>query len=180
MEPKPYQENDKPCDTVCEPVAFYGTPAYIDLAKRYSYADYLTWTDNVRRELVDGFIQIMSGVRIVHNYVTVNLTSIFRQYIKKRKGKCKIFLTQVDVRLPKNGETADNQIYTVLQPDICLVCDPSKIDEKGIIGAPDLVVEVQSPSTARYTYDIVYNPDAKVPVRTIEGLKIELKELFED
>ena len=222
MEPKPYKENDQPGDIICEPLVPYGTPEiYLDPAKRYTYADYLTWTDYKRRELVDGIVRLMSGVRMIHNLVTVNLTFILRKFIKRRKGKCKIFHAPVDVRLPKNGETADDKIYTVLQPDICVVCDPAKIDEKGIIGAPDLVVEVQSPSTARYvmskkfevyeeagvkeywvvypkegltvfflqdngkydagtTYDIVYMPDAKIPVHTIEGLEIGLKELFEE
>jgi len=55
------------------------------------------------------------------------------------------------VRLPNNKrETVDDKIYTVVQPDICLVCDLSKIDDKGCIGAPDLVIEIQSPSTTRY------------------------------
>jgi len=223
MEPKPYKIDDQSTDTVCEPPARYGcvTTVFIEPDKRYSYADYLSWADNKRRELFDGIAKLMSGVNYLHNVVTVNLTSIFRQFVKKKKGKCKIFHAPFDVRLPKNDETADNKIYTVVQPDICVVCDPSKIDEKGVIGAPDLVVEVMSPSNHRLmmrkkfdlyeevgvkeywvvypqsgltvfllqdngkyddgiTYDIIYTPDAKVPVHTIEGLEIGLKELFED
>ena len=223
MEPKPYKENDQSGDILCEPSVPYGMPEilYLDPTKRYSYADYLTWMDNIRRELVDGFVKLMSGPYIIHSKITTGMVSRIWSFIKRRNGKCKIFHSPVDVRLPKNGETADNKIFTVVQPDIVVVCDPSKIDEKGIIGAPDLVVEVQSPSTARYvmstkfdiyekagvkeywvvypkagltvfllqdnskydagtTYDIVYMPDAKVPVRTIEGLEIGLKELFED
>ena len=222
MESKPYKENNQTDNRVGEPSVSYSIPElFFDSARRYSYADYLTWTDNIRRELVDGVIRLMSGVRLIHNLVTVNLTFLLRLFVKKRSGKCKIFNAPVDVRLPKNGETADDKIYTVVQPDICVVCDPSKIDDRGIIGAPDLVVEVQSPSTARYvmstkfniyeeagvkeywvvypkagvtvfllqengkydagtTYDIVYTPDAKVPVHTIEGLEIGLKELFEE
>ena len=207
---------------VSEPIPLYGRAAMtLDPLKRYTYADYLKWTDNLRRELVDGFAKLMSAPVIIHAITTRNIFMNIGSYLKKRKGKCKVFHAPVDVRLPKNGETADNKIYTVVQPDICVVCDPSKIDEKGIIGAPDLVVEVQSPSTAKYvmstkfdiyetagvkeywvvypksgltvfilqendkfdegtTYDIVYEPDVKVPVQTIEGLEIELKELFED
>ena len=223
MEPKPYKENDQSTGMVCEPPARYGcvSTVILDPDKRYSYADYLTWADNKRRELFDGIAKLMSGVGYIHNVVTVNLISIFRPFVKKRKGKCKIFHAPVDVRLPKNGETANDQIFTVVQPDICVVCDPSKIDEKGVIGAPDLVVEVLSPSNTKLmmrkkfdlyeeagvkeywviypksgltvfllqdngkydegiTYDIIYTPDAKVPVRTIEGLEIGLKELFEE
>jgi Uma2 family endonuclease len=222
MEPKPYEEDDQPSDMVCEPPATYGTSAiFLDPAKRYTYADYLTWADDIRRELVDGIIKLMSAPIIIHSAITSGLVGRMWPFIKKRKGKCKIFHSPVDVRLPKNGETADNKIYTVVQPDIVVVCDPSKIDEKGIIGAPDLVVEVQSPSTAKYvmsqkfdlyeeagvkeywviypkagltvfllqdngkydngtTYDIIYMPDAKIPVHTIEGLEIALKELIDD
>ena len=223
MEPKPYQiDDDRTDNIICEPFAPYGTPEIcLDLSKRYTYADYLTWADHKRRELFDGFAKLMAGVSYLHNVVTVNLTSVLRQFIKKRNGKCKIFHAPFDVRLPRNGETADDKIFTVVQPDICVVCDPSKIDDKGIIGAPDLVVEVQSPSTTKLvmgkkfdlyeeagvkeywvvypnagltvfllqdngkydngtTYDIVYTPDVKVPVHTIEGLEISLKELFEE
>ena len=70
--------------------------------------------------------------------------------IKRNKGDCEVFAAPFDVRLPKNGETEDNQIYTVVQPDICVVCDPSKLDERGCLGAPDLVVEIQSHATAKY------------------------------
>ena len=151
MEPKPYPIDDElPGNIVCEPFAPYGvTEISLDLSKQYTYADYLSWTDHNRRELFDGFVKLMAGVSYLHNVVTVNLTSVLRHFIKQKKGKCKIFHAPFDVRLPKNGETADDKIYTVVQPDICVVCDPSKIDDKGIIGAPDLVVEVQSPSTSK-------------------------------
>ena len=209
-------------NSVADPAALYAISTFHpDPANRYTYSDYITWTDNVRRELVEGMVRPMDGVRIVHNLVTVNLTFLVSLFIRERKGKCRVFHAPIDVRLPENGETADDKIYTVLQPDIVVVCDPSKIDERGIIGAPDLVVEVQSPSTARFvmskkfdiyeeagvkeywvvypkegvtvfllqdngkydagtTYDIVYMPNAKIPVHTIKGLQIGLKELFEE
>jgi len=216
-------ENDKPLDLVCEPPARYGciSVVSIDPDKRYSYADYLTWVDNQRRELFDGFVKLMSAPVIMHAVISGNIFARIWPYIKKREGTCKVFHSPVDVRLPKNGETDNDKIYTVVQPDICVVYDPSKIDEKGIIGAPDLVVEVLSPSNTKLmmskkfdlyeeagvkeywvvypksgmtvfllqdngkyddgtTYDIIYTPDAKVPVHTIEGLEIGLKELFEE
>ena len=216
MEPKTDKVDDRLGDIVCEPLAFYGMSEIIlDPAKQYTYAEYLTWTDNKRRELIDGIARIMSAPVILHAKISRNIFDGFWSFIKKRKGKCEVFYAPVDVRLPKKGETADHKIFTVVQPDICVICDPSKIDDKGIIGAPDLVVEVQSPSTARLvmgtkfelyeeagvkeywvvypkagltvfllqdngkydagiTYDIVYTPNAKVPVHTIEGLEIDL------
>jgi Uma2 family endonuclease len=67
----------------------------------------------------------------------------------KNSGGCKVRPAPFDVRFPKNGETADKKIYTVVQPDISVICDLSKLDEAGCLGAPDMIVEVQSPSTAK-------------------------------
>ena len=221
MESKLYKTDDKPAgDIVCEPLVKYD-PIILDPAKRYSYADYLTWVDDKRRELFDGFVSMMSGPLTIHSNITADIFGRAWNFIKRRKAKCKIFHAPIDVRLPKKGEIADDKIFDVVQPDIVVVCDPSKVDKKGIIGAPDLVIEVLSPSNTRLmmstkfdlyeeagvkeywvvypksgvtvfllqdngkydrgtTYDIVYMPDAKIPVHTIEGLKISLKELFEE
>lgn len=123
----------------------------LDSNKRYSYADYLTWADNKVRELIDGFVKIMSpAASTIHQEVCGNIFANLHYFIKRNRSKCKVFPAPFDVRLPKNGERADEQIYNVVQPDICVVCDPSKIDEKGCVGAPDLVIEIQSLSTARY------------------------------
>jgi Uma2 family endonuclease len=123
---------------------------YINKYQLYTYADYLSWIDDKRRELINGVVfDLLSAPTRWHAGITTNLASVVNWFIKKRKGKCKVFHAPFDVRLPKNGETADNKVYTVVQPDICVVCDPNKLDEKGCIGAPDLIVEVQSPSTAK-------------------------------
>jgi len=122
----------------------------LDLKKRYTYADYLTWADDKVRELIDGFIKIMSlAPKPIHQKVSVELISELRMFIKKNKGNCRIY-HDIDVRFPKNGEIADNKIFDVVQPDICVICDPSKIDDNGCIGAPDMIVEIQSFSTAKY------------------------------
>ena len=122
----------------------------LDLKKRYTYADYLTWADDKMRELINGFIKMMSAPGTKHQRVCGRLTTRLTILIERNKGTCEVFPAPFDVRLPQNGEKADTQIYNVVQPDICVVCDPSKIDENGCIGAPDLVVEIQSFSTARY------------------------------
>jgi Uma2 family endonuclease len=123
----------------------------LDLNRRYTFADYLTWLDDKRRELVNGFIRMMSPAPgRVHQELSYNLTLALGNRIRKYKGECRVYYAPFDVRLPQNGETNDNEIYTVVQPDLCVVCDLSKLDDKGCLGAPDLVVEVQSASTARY------------------------------
>jgi Uma2 family endonuclease len=123
----------------------------LDPQKQYTYADYLTWLDDKRRELINGFVNMMSAPKMRHQKVSMSLGAELHSIIKRNKGKCEVFHAPFDVRLPKNGEKDDNLIYTVVQPDICIVCDPSKLeDERGCLGAPDFIAEIQSPSTAKY------------------------------
>lgn len=125
----------------------------LDLNKRYTYADYLTWLDGKTRELLDGFIKKMSPApSLTHAEITAELLTSFRNYIKKNGGKCRAYTAPFDVRLPKNEEKADDKIYTVVQPDICIVCDETKLDERGCLGAPDMVVEILSLSTMKYDF----------------------------
>jgi Uma2 family endonuclease len=80
---------------------------------------------------------------------------MFWSYLKNKP--CLVFHAPFDVRLPKNGEKEDQKIYTVVQPDICVICDKSKLDEKGCLGAPDLIVEIISPSTANHDVEYKFN-----------------------
>jgi Uma2 family endonuclease len=89
----------------------------------------------------------MSAPVRVHARFTENLSFLFNIFIRKKRGKCHIYHAPFDVRLPKNDKTADDEVYNVVQPDICVICDLAKLDERGCIGAPDLMVEVLSPST---------------------------------
>jgi Uma2 family endonuclease len=127
----------------------------LDRNKRYTYADYLTWLDDKSRELIHGFILKMSPApRRKHADISVKLEHRLIKLIEKNKGKCKIYHAPFDVRFPKNGETADDKIDTVVQPDICVICDLSKLDEYGCCGAPDMIVEILSPSTIKK--DVTY------------------------
>jgi Uma2 family endonuclease len=121
----------------------------LDLNKRYTYADYLTWFDDVRRELIEGFIKMLPAPRRVHAEVGYNISWQLGSFLKNNECKCKVYPAPFDVRLPTNGETASDKIDTVVQPDICVVCDPSKLDDRGCCGAPDMIVEVLSPSTGK-------------------------------
>jgi len=121
----------------------------LDLNKRYTYADYLTWMDDKRRELFNGFIRLMTPAPSrKHQEISFNLTGILRNYIID-KG-CKGFAAPSDVRLPKDRKKkGDQEIYTVLQPDLYIVCDPSKLDDRGCIGAPDMVIEIVSAKNSK-------------------------------
>jgi Uma2 family endonuclease len=112
----------------------------------HTYGDYLTWPEDVRYELIDGVAYLMAPAPTISHQDIAG--EIFRQAANALQGKpCRVFIAPVDVRLPKANE-ADDQIDTVVQPDILAVCDPGKISERGIRGAPDWVLEVLSPSTA--------------------------------
>jgi len=117
--------------------------------QRYCYSDYLTWNDGERWELIDGVAYSMSpapGRR--HQEISGEL---FRQLANYLKGKqCKVYDAPFDVRLSDQADASDNYIETVVQPDILVVCDRTKLDEKGCNGAPDLIIEITSPSTAKH------------------------------
>jgi Uma2 family endonuclease len=121
----------------------------LDFNKRYSYADYLTWMDDVRRELHDGFIKLMTPApSSKHQEISFNLSRLFGNFIYKKQ--CKGFAAPSDVRLPNSKHsTTDKQVYTVLQPDLYVVCDLSKIDTRGCLGAPDLIIEIVSPKNSK-------------------------------
>jgi Uma2 family endonuclease len=122
----------------------------LDLKKRYTYADYLTWWDGQARELINGNVKAMSPApKLGHAKVNATIFWNLGAIIRKNKGKCEVFTAPFDVRLPKQGETADDRIDTVVQPDICVVCDLSKLDERGCCGAPEMIVEISSPSTTK-------------------------------
>ena len=110
--------------------------------EKYTYQDYLSWPDDERWELIDGDpIRLNSPTRS-HQKIINNLSNAFHSYLVGRE--CEAYTAPFDVCLHLDG-IAD----TVVQPDIFVICDQTIIDEKNVKGAPDLVVEVLSPSTAR-------------------------------
>ena len=145
---KQYEYASTQQDKVEEPVVMYQT-LNRDKSMRYTYADYLTWLDDIRRELIDGFIHLMSAPVRRHARVSSVIFNRFFNFIEKNKGQCRVYNAPFDVRLPLQGSNDDDKVYDVVQPDICVICDPGKLDEKGCIGAPDLIVEVTSPSTLK-------------------------------
>ena len=113
-----------------------------DFSKTYSYADYLLWTVAERFEIIKGKVFTMSPApNTAHQRIVGALYFQVAQYLKGKT--CEVFVAPFDVRLSRKKK--DTEITTVVQPDICVVCDSDKIDEKGCLGAPDLVVEILSP-----------------------------------
>jgi Uma2 family endonuclease len=111
--------------------------------RRYTYADYLTWQMDEMVELIKGKIfKQAAAPRSKHQRVS---GIVFNSLFNFLKGsKCEVFAAPFDVRLPVRSKRNED-IDTVVQPDICVICDPEKIDELGCVGAPDLVLEILSP-----------------------------------
>jgi len=123
-----------------------GDPA-VDKNIHWTYRHYLSWPDGERWELIDGKTYSMSAApRQLHQELLWHLTGIFRDFLKGRS--CKGFASPFDVILPR-GDEADEDVDTVVQPDLVVFCDRSKLTERGARGAPDLVVEILSPSTSK-------------------------------
>ncbi len=117
--------------------------AQLNLEGTYTYADYLGWLFAERVELIKGKVFKMSPApNRMHQTLSGKLFISLSGYFVGKP--CKVYYAPFDVRFPRKSKL-DNDIITVLQPDICVVCDESKLDEKGCIGAPDIVVEVLSP-----------------------------------
>lgn len=117
--------------------------------QHHTYADYLIWSADSGNEIIDGvaYIREPPSPSPLHQEVIVELCHQITIALQGKRGRA--YVAPLDIRLPK-GSTADDQIDTVVQPDLLIVCDLQKLDERGIRGAPDWVGEVLSPSTARY------------------------------
>jgi len=113
----------------------------------YTYADYLKWKFEERLELFKGKIFKMSAPNTKHQVVAGNIYMRLRNQLDSQK--CHVFIAPFDVRLPVRNRKNDNEITTVVQPDLCVVCDETKIDERGCCGAPDLVIEILSPGNSQ-------------------------------
>ena len=110
-------------------------------------ADYYALPDEQRVELIDGYFYDMSAPTFGHQSIGGEIHRQIANYILEHKGNCRPFIAPVDVQLD-----CDNK--TMVQPDVGIICDPSKIKKFGIYGAPDFLVEVISPSTKRKDYTL--------------------------
>jgi len=174
----------------------------------YTYADYCTWDDSERWELIEGVPHAMSPAPSrVHQEISGNLHNQLYNFLKGKP--CKVYHAPFDVRL--NASKTDD---TVVQPDLLVVCDQSKLDGAGCKGAPDMIIEILSPSTSRHDRIIKFqlyqkaevqeywtvDPDTKslqtyvldngryyattyteadiAPIQVLEGCNIDLSEIF--
>lgn len=118
-----------------------------DSSITYTYADYLQWKFEERLELFRGKIFKLSAPNTRHQDISRNILVPIALFLKKKS--CKVFAAPFDVRLPVKNKKKDDEVTTVVQPDICVICDETKIDSRGCCGAPDLMVEILSPGNSK-------------------------------
>jgi Uma2 family endonuclease len=111
----------------------------------YTYADVLEWDEDARCEIMDGELYMMSAPTIDHQRILMELAYQIKHFLRGKS--CEVFPAPFSVRLSPAEDLSDD---TVLEPDIAVVCDPSKLDKRSCNGPPDMVIEILSPSTARY------------------------------
>ena len=135
----------------------------------YTWEDYMSWDDDVRYELIDGVAYAMGAPSQRHQSILGDLYTLFNIFLKK--NPCKVFISPCDVKLANK---------TVLQPDMFVVCDRSKLDGQFTQGAPDLVIEIESSSSTQRDRILKYNKylDAKVKEYWIVNPESKVTEVF--
>jgi len=130
----------------------------LDLNKNYSYADYLTWQFDEAVELIKGKIMLMSPApNVKHQSIVTDLGRVLSNYFYKKP--CKLFYAPFDVSLydRKKSLVANKEIQSVVQPDLCVICDTSKLNEQGCVGAPDWVIEILSKGNSKKEMQFKYD-----------------------
>lgn len=131
--------------------------------KKYTYADYLTWPEDERWEIIDGIPCMQATPTRIHQEISGELFLQFGSYLKNKE--CKVYHAPFSVRLPQENESNEDEINNVVEPDITIVCDKLKLDDKGCNGSPTMVIEILSPSTAKKDKIVKFNKYEKAGVR---------------
>jgi len=130
--------------------------------KKYTYADYLTWPEEERWEIIDGVPYMQAAPTWQHQAISVELTSQFNAHLKGTP--CRVFAAPFDLCIPEDNERDEEISNIISQPDIVVICDESKLRKTGYFGVPALVIEISSPSTARKDKLLKFNHFEKAGV----------------
>lgn len=149
------RDSDRGFSYVCESKMEYGISKK---SRECTLEDYYQLPDERRVELIDGVIYDMSAPTIIHQKISLEISVRFHAFISQKKGACMVFSAPVDVQL-------DCDEKTMVQPDVGIVCDSSKIQRFGVYGAPDFLVEVISPSTKKKDYTLKLSKYIEAGVR---------------
>lgn len=148
---------DYPPSMVRETACEYGK-SLVKKQGEYTMEDYYNWPEDERIELIDGVIYYMSSPSVKHQRIIGEIDFCLKSYVRKKKGKCEIFGVGIDVRLDRDDRT-------IVIPDITVVCKKDDFTEQYLNGAPDLAVEVLSPSTRKKDMTIKLNKYGAAGVR---------------
>jgi Uma2 family endonuclease len=122
----------------------------LKLESYFTYSQYALWEEPVRYELIDGAAYAMATPSWAHQGISMELSWQFRSFLKDKR--CKVYAAPFDVCLNGLGDRDD----TVVQPDLIIVCDRSKLDGNRLNGAPDMAIEILSPSNTRMDLDVKF------------------------
>ncbi|MCM1149411.1 MAG: Uma2 family endonuclease [Butyricicoccus sp.] len=131
--------------------------------ERYTFADVLSWEENDRVELIDGAAYMMAPPSRIHQEISMALAAQLYNFLEGKK--CKVYPAPFAVRLFEKDGEAPEDVDTMVEPDISVICEKSKLDEHGCKGAPDLVIEILSPSTRRHDRLVKLNLYQRAGVR---------------
>jgi Uma2 family endonuclease len=167
----------------------------LDFTKQYTYADYLTWRFQERVELIKGWVYKMSPAPSrLHQQISQTMSSEIYNYLKG--NSCEVYSAPFDVRLiNKRKSSTDKEVINVVQPDICVICDVSKLDDKGCFGAPEFIIEIISKGNTKrdvqqkfelyqengvLEYWIVQPGDGTVTVFDLENDKYQMRKIYSE
>ena len=140
----PYSQQAYYKEILMEPAPAYkasrGRTIFGNPRGEFTLRDYRALPDDQRVELIDGYFFVMEAPTTMHQELIMELSYRFKDYQRKKRPDCRVFPAPFDVQLDKDS-------YTMVQPDISIICDRSKIVRKGCFGPPDLIVEIVSDST---------------------------------
>ena len=130
---------------------------------RYTFADALTWGEDERIEIIDGEAFMMAPPLRVHQEISTKLVQQLANFLEGKR--CKVYHAPFAVRLFEEDGDVPEDVDTMVEPDIAVVCDPDKLDKYGCKGAPDMVIEILSPSTRRHDLAVKYRLYQRAGVR---------------
>ena len=135
----------------------------LPMEKRYTLADALNWDEQERIELIDGYPIMQASPTRAHQKAVSELNRQLGNYLDGKK--CEVYPSPFTVRPFERDGDYPEDVDTVVEPDITVVCDPSKLDDTGCKGAPDLVMEILSPSTSRHDKFVKFNLYQRAGIR---------------
>ena len=130
--------------------------------KKHTYADYLTWPENERWEIIDGVPYMQSALKWQHQSISGELHRQISNYLVDKP--CRVFAAPFDVCLIEPNQN-DDDISNIVQPDLVIVCDETKLRKTGYFGVPNLIIEISSPSTTRLDRVVKFNRYEKAGVQ---------------